>query len=126
MCYVVCLSSHLEVRQVGLLVKGCRLKSERVDNVVDGDCSILECFLLFFSRLVGSNVNVCSCLDGDQCTIYFVDYVINEFPLMEESKPLIDNLVPEAEGQSTNIGKASENISSPVRTSEYNNMAYRL
>jgi hypothetical protein len=50
-------SSHtLEMGEIRFLIELCRLKTERVDNVVDLDGAILNTLLDLLSRSVGPNI----------------------------------------------------------------------
>ena len=126
---------NLKVGKVGLLVKGSRLETEGVDNVVDLGRTVLEGLVAVLSRgvsacarrVVRSSVPSCSArsrrartdvdirarLHGDKGAVHLEDDIVDL--LAEKMVSDRDSGGPEWR---TDMGKASENISSPETTSE--------
>ena len=82
----------LEIGKIRLLVELGALETERVDNVVDLDGSILEALILLLGGRVASNVNV-AIRDHNLGGINLVDNVIDEFPISHGKRPKKEKFV---------------------------------
>lgn len=79
----------LDVGNKGLLVERGLLETKRVDNVVDGDGTLLNIVAGLLSRGVGTNVNVSTRLDGDVGRVNLVDGVVNDIEVVGVRKHLV-------------------------------------
>jgi hypothetical protein len=125
----------LEISQIRLLVKGGLHQSEGVNDVVDGRSAILDAFLLLLSRWIGtwtviklrvfptsqikdepistSPSLIVTIAQSTSYTMSSTSFLPDNQRRARELRVAIDD-----RPASTYNGKASENISSPLMTSE--------
>jgi hypothetical protein len=107
-----------------------------MNDIVDRLCGVFQALLLFLSggvstygkpiskegvngRKWGKPTDIdIAILDGDHLAVYFVDDIIDQFASMMSTKG------GGRKKRETNIGNASENISSPVRASLYKSILW--
>lgn len=78
----------LDVSQKGLLVKGCLLQTEGVDNVVDGLLGGVQFLVTTFSRWVGTDINV-TVTNGNHLTVGLVDDIVNQLDVVGIRQKLV-------------------------------------